>query len=208
ASKLDMTCDLIVGTGFPFGGEFVKPEDRSQIVVIGVKKFKGPVNTEYSLFDLYKEADPKITNTFTGRSMEMLAVKLVPDPLASLDDVIDLSHQIPSGSIQVTTQEGNYALYALVKVDGFERVIVGAPGGMGPVVNHFDGNAVQSYLNNISDKINSQIGGFPSYFRSFFVVSMVLEGANWKENMMDEFEKRRGYDIFPYLTFILLDRKS
>ena len=203
ASKLDMTCDLIVGTGFPFGGEFVKPEDRSQIVVIGVKKFKGPVNTEYSLFDLYKEADPKITNTFTGRSMEMLAVKLVPDPLASLDDVIDLSHQIPSGSIQVTTQEGNYALYALVKVDGFERVIVGAPGGMGPVVNHFDGNAVQSYLNNISEKITRKTGSFPSNFRSFFVDSMELEGANWKANMMEEFQERRGYDIYPYLPFIL-----
>src|SRR5690606_22411813 len=167
ASKLDMTCDLIVGTGFPFGGEFVKPEDRSQIVVIGVKKFKGPVNTEYSLFDLYKEADPKITNTFTGRSMEMLAVKLVPDPLASLDDVIDLSHQIPSCSIQVTTQEGNYALYDMVKVVGVEGVIVAAPGGMKPVITHFDGNAVQSYLNNISEKITRKTGSFPSNFRSF-----------------------------------------
>src|SRR5690554_1207421 len=203
AAKLEMTCDLIVGTGFPFGGEFVKPEDRSQIVVIGVKKFKGPVNTEYSLFDLYKEADPMITNVYTGRTMEMLSVKLIPDPLHSMDEVIDLSDQISSGSIQVTTNEGDYALYALVKVNGFERVIVGAPGGMGPVVNHFDGNAVRSYLDNISDKVNSQIGGFPSNFRSFFVDSMELEGANWKEGMMEEFEKRRGYDIFPYLPFIL-----
>lgn len=203
AAKLEMTCDLIVGTGFPFGGEFVKPEDRSQIVVIGVKKFKGPVNTEYSLFDLYKEADPMITNVYTGRTMEMLSVKLIPDPLHSMDEVIDLSDQISSGSIQVTTNEGDYALYALVKVNGFERVIVGAPGGMGPVVNHFDGNAVRSYLDNISDKVNSKIGGFPSNFRSFFVDSMELEGANWKEGMMEEFEKRRGYDIFPYLPFIL-----
>ncbi len=203
AASLDMTCDLIVGTGFPFGAEFVEPEDRSQVVVIAVKKFEGPVNTEYSLFDLYKEADPRITNEYTGRTMEMLSVKLVPDPLTNMDEVIDLSDQIESGVIKVKTSKGNYALYALVRVDGFERVIVGAPGGMGPVVNHFDKKAVGNFLNTISDRVNEKIGGFPSNFRSFFVDSMELEGANWKSDMLEEFKKRRGYDIFPYLPFIL-----
>jgi len=110
AASLDMTCDLIVGTGFPFGGEFVKPEDRSQVVVIAVKKFEGPTNTEFSLFDLYKEADPKISNWYTGRKMEMLAVKLVPDPLNNMDEVRDLSDQIESGTIKVCVSKGKYAL--------------------------------------------------------------------------------------------------
>lgn len=203
AASLDMTCDLIVGTGFPFGGEFVKEEDRSQVVVVGIKKFEGPVETEFSLFDLYKEADPRITNWYSGRTMEMLSVKLVPDPLNNMEEVIDLSDQIDSGTIKVSAPKGNHAIYALVKVNGFERVIVGTPGGMGPVVNHFDKDAVGRYLNNISDRINAKAGGFPSNFRSFFVDSMELEGANWRKGMLDEFKKRRGYDIFPYLPFIL-----
>lgn len=203
AASLDMTVDLIVGTGFPFGAEFVENEDRSQVVVIAIKKFEGPVHTEFSLFDLFKEADPRITNEYTGRNMEMLSVKLVPNPLTNMDEAIDLSDQIENGFIKVVAPEGNYALYALVRVDGFERVIVGAPGGMGPVVNHFDKPAVQKFLNRISDRITTKIGPFPNNFRSFFVDSMELEGANWKEDMRWEFRKRRGYDIFPYLPFIL-----
>jgi len=74
---------------------------------------------------------------------------------------------------------------------------------MGPLVNHFDKQAVGRYLNNISDRIKSKMGSFPSNFRSFFVDSMELEGANWKSDMLEEFKNRRGYDIYPYLPFIL-----
>jgi len=48
AKRLDMTCDLIVGSGWPFGSEDIAPEERSQIVVIAVKKMTGPVNFSVS----------------------------------------------------------------------------------------------------------------------------------------------------------------
>ncbi|MDP4224631.1 MAG: glycosyl hydrolase, partial [Bacteroidota bacterium] len=43
AKSLGMICDLLVGSGWPFGAEYLEGEERSQIVVIGVKKIKGPV---------------------------------------------------------------------------------------------------------------------------------------------------------------------
>ena len=43
AKSLGMTCDLIVGSGWPFGAEYLEGEERSQIVVIAVKKLTGPV---------------------------------------------------------------------------------------------------------------------------------------------------------------------
>lgn len=203
AKSLNMFCDLIVGTGFPFGGEFLEDEDRSKIMVIGVKKVEGPLNEEYSLFDLFKEADPGITNPFSGRTAKMISVKLVPDPLNSMSEVKDLSEQIGNGVIKISIPQGKFALYALVEFTGFERVIVGAPGGRGPVVNHFSKDSVQKYLNRISDRIKDRTGAFPPNFRSFFVDSMELEGANCTASMLDEFKKRRGYDILPYLPFIL-----
>lgn len=203
AKLLGMTCDLIVGTGFPFGGEFLSDDDRSKVISLGVKKIEGPLNEEFSLFDLYKEADPQISNPYPGRKPEMLSVKLVPDPLNSFEEVKDLSDQIKNGFIKVAVPKGKYAIYALVKVEGFQKVIVGAPGGRGPVVNHLDKNAVSKYLNRISDRIKERIGSFPSNFRSFFVDSMELEGANYSKGMFEEFKRRRGYDIFPYLPFIL-----
>lgn len=203
AESLGMTCDLLVGTGFPFGGEFLQDGDRTQIMVIGVKKFSGPLKEEYSLFDLYKEADPKNYTPYSGRTTELISVKLVPDPITDLKDVVDLSDQIKNGVIKVSVPAGDYALYALVRMEGFQEVIVGAPGGRGPVVNHFSKEAVRKYLNRISDKVNEKLGGFPPNFRSFFIDSLEIEGANWSKGMAEEFIKRRGYDVLPYLPFIL-----
>ena len=81
AKSLGMTCDLLAGTGFPFGAEFLEDEERSQVVVVAVKKFDGPITTEISLFELFKEADPATLSPYSGRTMEILEVKLVPDPL-------------------------------------------------------------------------------------------------------------------------------
>jgi hypothetical protein len=203
AKSLGMTCDLLVGTGFPSGGAFLEDEERSQIVVIAVKKMEGPLETELSLFDLCKEADPAITNPYSGRKMEVLEVKMVPDPLSRMEEVTDLSGQIKSGSIKVSVPKGKHAVYALVKVEGFMKVIQGTPGGMGPVLNHFDGKAVRKYLNHMTDTIEKRIGPLAPDVRSFFVDSMETEGANWNHDMMSEFQKRRGYDLYPYLPFIL-----
>ena len=41
AKRLGMTCDLIVGSGWPFGSEELAEEEWSQIVVTAVKKLSG-----------------------------------------------------------------------------------------------------------------------------------------------------------------------
>ena len=63
-----MTCDLIVGSGWPFGAEWLEGDERSQVVVIGTKKLEGPLDYEVSLFELFKEADPAISSPFAGRT--------------------------------------------------------------------------------------------------------------------------------------------
>jgi len=203
AKSLGMTCDIITGTGWPFGGEFINEEDRAEVVVIGVVKMEGPLDTELSLFDLYKEADPQFSSPYSGRTMQMMAVKMIPDPLNKMDEAIDLSDQISSGTIKVSLPKGKFAIYALVKITGFIKVIQGAPGGMGPVLNHFNQKSVEKYLSHMSDTIQNRIGPLAPYVRSFFVDSLEIQGANWVSDLPDQFKKRRGYDLSPYLPFIL-----
>ncbi len=81
AKSLGMTCDLIVGSGWPFGGEYLEAEERSRIAVIAVKKLTGPLDYEISKFEIFNEADPAISSPFPGRTMELLSLKLAPDPL-------------------------------------------------------------------------------------------------------------------------------
>jgi len=203
AKKLDLTCDLLAGTGFPFGAEFLEGEERAQVVVIAIKKLEGPLQTEFSLFDIFKEADPATLSPYSGRKMEMLELNLVPDPLTAIDQVKNITHQVTDGVVKIELPKGKFALYGLVQIDAFMRVIQGAPGGSGPVLNHFNEKAVKRYLNKITDTIQNRIGPLAPYLRSFFIDSLEMEGANWTSDMMAEFKKRRGYDLYPYLPFIL-----
>lgn len=203
AKSLGMTCDLIVGSGWPFGAEYLKPEERSEIVVIAVKKLTGPLDYEVSKFDLFKEADPAVSSPFPGRTMELISLKLIPDPVSSVNQIIDLSERIENETIKFSVPQGKHALYALVKITGFMQVINGAPGATGPVLDHYNTTAVKSYLGQMSDKIEKRTGPLSENIRALFTDSMELEGANWSRGIMDEFLKRRGYDLFPYLPFVL-----
>jgi hypothetical protein len=203
ARSLGMTCDLIVGSGWPFGAEWLEEEERSQIIVVGTKKLEGPLDYEVSLFDLFKQADPAISSPFPGRTMEMLSVQLAPAVINKLEDVKNLSDQVPNGRIRFKIPEGKFVLYALVKIHAFAQVIQGAPGATGPVLNHYNEAAVKKYLDRMSDTIQQQIGPLSADIRALFTDSLELEGANWCNDMREQFQKRRGYDLMPLLPFIL-----
>jgi hypothetical protein len=203
AKSLGITCDLIVGSGWPFGAEWLEGDERSQVVVIGTKKLEGPLEYEVSLFELFKEADPTISSPFAGRKMEMLSVHLAPSIINNIENVKDLSGQIPNGFVKCKIPEGRHVLYAVVKIHGFMEVIQGAPGATGPVLNHYNEQAVKKYLDKMSGTIQEKIGPLSSHIRSLFTDSLELEGSNWCPDMQVEFQKRRGYDLMPWLPFLL-----
>ncbi len=203
AKSLGMTCDLIVGSGWPFGAEYLEGEERSQIVVIAVRKLTGPLDYEISKFEIFREADPAVSSPFPGRIMELLSLNLVPDPLTGFDDIRPLPAGPGNETIKISIPRGKYALYALVKINGFMQVINGAPGATGPVLNHYNVEAVLRYLDRMSDTIEKRIGHLSDNIRALFTDSMELEGSNWSTDIMDQFRKRRGYDLYPYLPFIL-----
>ena len=208
AKSLDMTCDLIVGSGWPFGAEILTGDERADIVVNYSEKLTGPIDYEVSRDGMCCAADPNISSPFPGRKMELLSLQLVPEPFGSLDQAIDLMDKEVDGTFKFKVPEGKYVLFALVKIRGFLEVINGAPGANGPVLNHFNKKAVEKYLNNMSDKIQNRIGPLSEDIRSLFTDSMELEGSNWSYDFADEFKKRRGYDVRPYMSFILFKTGS
>ena len=203
AAGLGLTCDLIVGSGWPFGAEYLQGEERSQVVVIAAVKVEGPQFYEVSPFALFAESDPAVTSPFPGRTMELMSVHLAPAHLERMEQIVDLSSQIPSGEIRVDVPAGKHVIYGLVKVNGSMEVINGAPGANGPVLNHYNEAAVKKYLHHMTDAIQKQMGPLAGHVRSFFTDSMELEGANWSSDMMDEFKKRRGYDPMPWLPLTM-----
>ena len=229
ADSLDMTCDLLVGSGWPFGAEFLNEDERAQIVVNYAEPVTGPTTLTLIRDSICNRAMPKVSSPYKGNTKELMMLRLYPNPAGSIEDGIDVIPALrpfdrlkaqgpvstekakvpelvegPTDSIiTIDVPEGEYTLAALVKISGFLEVINGAPGAAGPVLDHLNTEAVNRYLYNMSDKIESQIGPLKGSIRALFTDSMELEGANWTSDMAEEFEKRYGYDITDYLPFIL-----
>ena len=213
AKQLDMTCDLLVGSGWPFGAEFLSEDERAQIVVNYAETVTGPTTLTIVRDSLCAKAMPKVSSPYKGNTKELMSLKLYPNPTSSVDDgitiwttqskVLEPVERPVDSLITIEVPEGNYTLAALVKINGFLEVINGAPGAAGPVLDHFNTEAVNRYLYNMSDKIEAQIGPLRGNIRALFTDSMELEGANWTNDMAEEFQKRYGYDITEYLPFIL-----
>ncbi len=199
ASSLGLICDLIVGSGWPFGAEWLEGNERTQMVSIAVKKFDSAGDYEVSVYELFHEADPGVTSPYSGRTMELVSLWIVPSPLADLARAKDITSSVNNGSVRFRLEDGAHVLYALVSINGFMEVINGAPGADGPVLNHYNADAVRKYL----EKMSAAIGPMSGKLRSFFTDSMELEGANWCQDMANEFKRRRGYDLLPYLPFVL-----
>jgi hypothetical protein len=201
ADSLDMTCDLLVGSGWPFGAEFLEEDERAQIVVNYAEPVTGPTTLTIIRDSLCEKALPKVSSPYKGNTKELIMLRLYPNPASNTNDYIDV---IQADSLfTINVPEGEYTLAALVKITGFLEVINGAPGAAGPVLDHFNTKAVNRYLYNMSDKIETQIGPLKGNIRALFTDSMELEGANWTSDMAEEFEKRYGYDITEWLPFIL-----
>ena len=201
ADSLDMICDLLVGSGWPFGAEFLKEDERAQIVVNYAETVTGPTTLTIIRDTLCARAMPKVSSPYKGNTKELMMLRLYPNPASSVDDGIDVWQSDSVLTIEVP--EGEYTLAALVKINGFLEVINGAPGAAGPVLDHFNTEAVNRYLYNMSNKIEAQIGPLKGNIRALFTDSMELEGANWTNDMAEAFQKHYGYDITEYLPFVL-----
>ena len=202
AADRGMICDIIVGSGWPFGAEFLEPEEQTQLLTLSSKKIKGPGKMTFKIADLLKEAAPEVSSMYKGTTSELHSICLAPTQMETFTPAIVVPFEKGAATVDVDVTEGEYILYSLVKFIGFQAVINGAPGASGPVLNHYNQKAVERFLGRMSDKLFPQLEGLKS-FRAMFCDSMELEGANWCYDFADEFKSRRGYDVTPYLPYIL-----
>ncbi|MBP5541657.1 MAG: glycoside hydrolase family 2 [Bacteroidales bacterium] len=209
AKRLGMGCDLLVGSGWPFGMESLPMEERAQVMLTYVAELdwsdgKPFVITKQEIFDA---VDPKVTEANPDRQFELVSLCLAPDTLRSLADVV----AIPLPASDTITLPAQFSivnsqfstLYALVRCTSFASVINGAPGASGPILDHMNREAVRHYLAYVSRRLEGRLGPMKRWLRAYFVDSMELEGANWTGDFAEEFRRRNGYDLMPWLPFTM-----
>jgi hypothetical protein len=202
AKEREMIVDLIVGSGWPFGGRFLSKDERIQGVGINKVRIKGPRVYEADIKEIMQMPGNKTANRFEGADRpELFFLRLVPAGATGSADVVDLIESVDkSGRVSFNVSEGEFDLFIGTFQTGFRSVSNGAPGSDGPVLDHMNSAAVRSYLNKLSDALEAVLGGeLGDFVRAIFCDSIELSGANWTS---DEFINRNGYDPEPWFPFI------
>ncbi len=209
ARERGMIPDLIVGSGWPFGGRFLESGEQIQIITVNKKKLSGPGTFEGTSKELAEAAialsgGRRRQRIEVGSEPKLVFLKLVPAETQKLQPGTDMMSKINSdGSIKFDIPPGNHILYAGAWREGYRHVSRGGPGADGPVVDHLNKASVLKYLNKMSDALNPVLDGkMGNHLRAMFCDSLELGHTNWTGDFPEQFRKRRGYDPNPYLHYM------
>lgn len=206
ARELGMITDLIVGSGWPFGGRFLKEDETMQR--LGIKKYSVKANSSINL-DLQSELSFQRKHSPGAKQMpekskvELLSAKLIPEKTKGLAEIIDLTREVKDNRLVHTTDDQDYVLVLVYNERDFKSVYHGAPGADGPIMDHYKTEVVMGYLDRL--KAIEAATGIPlsDLIRALFCDSIELGGSNWTDDMDMQFLHHNGYDITPYLPFVI-----
>jgi hypothetical protein len=72
-----------------------------------------------------------------------------------------------------------------------------ALGAEGFVLDHYDRSATDHYLKAVGDRLFEAFGSTPPH--AIFCDSLEVYLSDWAPDLLEEFQRRRGYDLTPYL---------
>ncbi len=191
ARELGLRMDLTLGSGWPFGGPQVSINDAAGL--LRAERVKTPGNTR-------RVPIPSIT-----AGEKLLAVFLVPSQEQSIasDDLHELT-DIHGGSVWLPPGlEAQHDLLFFISSRTGMQVKRPAVGAEGYVLNHLDHVATEHYLKSVGDRLMQAFGSNPPY--AVFCDSLEVYNQDWTSDFLEEFKKRRGYDLKPYLPALMTD---
>jgi len=205
AKERGMIVDLIAGSGWPFGGKFLKPDERIMRVKVITDTVTGPLSFRKEVADILNSTYEGYHNDrvkFINPSISFVSV--YPGRLTSMDQVRDVTGSIDKdGVLKVELGQGEYVVAYGVLEQGFRTVINGARGADGPTMDHLRKSVTRSYLNRLAGVEDTWKEPLSTYVRAIFCDSIETDGANWTHDMIESFKKNMGYDITPYLPFVI-----
>jgi hypothetical protein len=191
ARELGLRLDLTLGSGWPFGGPHIPVTQAAGML----RCDRVPVPPGASSVRMpYIENGEKLLAVFVASG--------------------DAKQFAPTGIRQIPIFKGDWqpvgagegeprvALFFISSRTG-QMVKRAAVGAEGYVLDHYDRSAIENHLKNVGDRLMQAFGANPPY--AVFSDSLEVFYSDWTPNLLDEFRKRRGYDLTPYLPALVGD---
>ena len=204
AKRLGMQVNMNNDAGWcGSGGPWITPEQSMKMVVVTTATVTGPKHVEMTL------AQPQTVEGFY-RDLEVCAVPQAEagsgagSTSAPASGAIKITDHITSdGRVSWDAPSGNWIL-ARIGYTSTGKMNRPAPvSGLGLECDKFDATALKGHFDAFISKLvdqNTQLAG--KTFVSTHIDSWEVGPQTWTKKMPEEFQKRRGYDITPWLPVL------
>ncbi len=217
--RLNLGLDMATGNGWPFGGPNVGPEDAAKYVarkswlILGGGHLSEPV--AFVQQPIVRVAGPR--QVTIGELKEPLSSNANLQDLA-LDQVrfekklplqvlmaysdrgqkLDLTSRVRAdGTLDWTAPaNANWTLYALFQGWHGKQVERAGPGAEGNAIDHFSAAAFGHYIARFDQAFaGHNVNRLRAYFSDSYEVDDSQGESDWTDHFLDEFQRRRGYDL-------------
>lgn len=195
AGKRGMTFDMTLGSSWPYGGPFVPKDLSAPNVIPYMLDVSGP--RKFSC-DFTTRVYGACVGCIMGR---MEHCQMVPESIVDITDcVVDrylFGWEWGIELKEVSVPKGDYKIVLFISNDKRQTVLKPLPGGEGLIIDHDRKDALRHFLKHAGDPIVEHVG--EGKIQSFFCDSLEVFGQNWTDIIYEEFEKRRGYQLRPWI---------
>jgi hypothetical protein len=187
AQELQLRVDLTLGSGWPFGGPGVP------IAFASAK-----LRVEHRNVDPGARAVP---TPAIAAGEHLIAVFLEQPAAASAGSPLRLP--TPSdGVVRMPADlRGPHRLLFFISSRTGMQVKRAAVGAEGFVLDHYSRDALDGYLKVVGDRLMTGFPGHPPY--AVFCDSLEAYEGDWTGDLLDEFRRRRGYDLTAHLPALV-----
>ncbi len=193
--------------GARFSGTLQQPEALGgfyrDVAVLAVRETKAQAEFRIEDFDMKRLVWLNYIRWKGTRSAPPDA-NAPPEMCISQDAVINLTSIMkPDGSISWDAPPGEWSLLRIGHTWTGQKTLPATPEGEGPECDKLDKRGIRTHFDHVMKRMVELAGpAAGKTFHTFFVDSWEAGGQNWTEKMPEEFLRRRGYDLVPYLPVL------
>ncbi|GAA4784512.1 glycosyl hydrolase [Microbacterium gilvum] len=183
AHRLGLRFDLTLGSGWSYGGAHI-PSALAAKRVRFAQRATGPHGGDLPVHGDWPE--DRVVAAYVGEGQ--------PgdrrggwSPLEIVDDTV----HVPAG-------RGPRTLLLAIAGPTGQQVKRAGLGAEGPVLDHYSAEATRHHLASVGDALLDAAGG-PGRVHAVFCDSLEVYDADWTDDILAEFARRRGYDALPLL---------
>lgn len=128
-----------------------------------------------------------------------------PRRMEDLTRVVDLTERLEKGGrLDWEVPPGEWVILRFVCANTGQGLYVPSPKSNGLAIDHFSSQATRAHFQYFVDRLKAELGSLErSALRRLYLCSYEVRGRIWTPEFGEEFRRRRGYDMTPYLPAVV-----